>query len=101
MRFITILLRVIIILVFIIPVTELHSAEKKRVAILDFTTDNAPGTYGRAVRNLFEIALYKTRAVDILERNQMEKILKEQGFQLSGCADSSCAVEIGKILSAD
>ena len=37
----------------------------------------------------------------IVERNQMNKILKEQKFQNSGCTDQLCAVEIGQLLNAD
>ena len=80
---------------------NLFAVTKKRVAILDFGAVNTSKTYASAVRNLFEVALHKTGSVDVLERTQMEEILKEQGFQLSGCVDSSCAVEIGKVLSAD
>lgn len=74
---------------------------RTRVAILDFTAENTTQSSANAVRNLFEAALYGENAADILERNQMETILKEQGFSLSGCVDSSCAVQIGKLLSAD
>ena len=31
----------------------------------------------------------------------MDKILKEQKFQHSGCTDSECAVEIGQLLNTD
>jgi len=36
----------------------------------------------------------------IVERDQMNAILKEQGLQMTGCTDSSCAVKFGRILSA-
>lgn len=37
---------------------------------------------------------------DIMERSEMENILKEQGFQSSGaCDDDACALEMGKILA--
>ncbi len=78
-----------------------YSNGKTRIAILDFTSENTETTYAKAVRNIFEVSLYKTDIFDILERNQMETILKEQGFQMSGCIDTSCAIKIGKILSAD
>lgn len=79
----------------------LYPEEKPRVAILDFTPENTETTYARAVRNIFEISLFKTNKFRILERDKIESILKEQGFQMSGCTDTSCAVEIGRILSAD
>ena len=44
--------------------------------------------------------LTKTGKYDVMERNQMDEILKEQGFQQSGaCNETQCAVEIGKLLA--
>jgi hypothetical protein len=80
---------------------KLRAEEKLKIAILDFSQENTQQTYARAVRNLFEVSLYKTGHFSILERNKIEMILKEQGLQMSGCTDTSCAVQIGKILSAD
>jgi len=37
----------------------------------------------------------------VVERANINKILKEQKFQHSGCTDSECAVEIGQLLNAD
>lgn len=36
----------------------------------------------------------------VLEREQMDQVLKEQGFQISGsCSDQQCLVEIGQLLA--
>jgi len=90
----------LIILIFIIKV-DLFADPLKKLALLSFTTNNVPRKYERIVKDMFEISLYKTGSVKILERQQMNMILEEQGLQMSGCIDNSCAVEIGKILSAD
>lgn len=46
--------------------------------------------------------LLRTGKVRVLERSQMQRILKEQGFQQSGlCETSSCAVEVGRLLGVD
>lgn len=38
----------------------------------------------------------------VMERSQMDRILKEQGFQTSGiCDGNECAVEVGKVLGID
>ncbi len=37
----------------------------------------------------------------VIERTQMDAILKEQGFQRTGCTDQECAVEMGKLMSAN
>ena len=34
----------------------------------------------------------------MVERNQMEEILNEQGFQQSGCTSAECAAEVGALL---
>jgi hypothetical protein len=37
-----------------------------------------------------------------MERSQMDRVLKEQGFQSSGlCDGNECAVEVGKVLGID
>lgn len=77
------------------------SAGKPRVALLDITAKNTSKTYGDVVRDILEVSIYKTDRFDMLERNKVETILNEQGFQMSGCTDASCAVQIGKLLSAE
>ena len=43
--------------------------------------------------------LFKTSKVNVMERAQMQEILKEQGFQKSGaCTDDACMVELGQML---
>lgn len=46
--------------------------------------------------------LLRLKQFRMMERSQMQSILKEQGFQQSGSCDlSECAVEIGKVLGID
>jgi len=46
--------------------------------------------------------LLQTGKVRVLERSEMDRILKEQAFQASGaCERGECAVEIGRILAVD
>lgn len=46
--------------------------------------------------------LLQTGRVRILERSEMDQVLREQAFQQSGaCDQSECAVQIGKLLSVD
>ncbi|MBD3421540.1 MAG: hypothetical protein GF398_15585 [Chitinivibrionales bacterium] len=47
----------------------------------------------------FRNELFNTRLVQVMERDQMQAILKEQGFQHSGvCSDEGCMVEMGQVL---
>jgi len=46
--------------------------------------------------------LQNTGAFRVMERSQMDRVLKEQGFQSSGlCDGNECAVEVGKVLGID
>lgn len=46
--------------------------------------------------------LQNSGAFRVMERGQMDRILKEQGFQASGaCEGNECAVEVGKMLGID
>jgi TolB-like protein len=42
--------------------------------------------------------LFKTGSCTVLERGAMQDILKEQGFQQSGCTSDQCIVQIGQML---
>jgi len=45
--------------------------------------------------------LVKTGQVRVLEREQMDRILREQGFQETSCVQGSCSVEMGRLLSVN
>lgn len=51
------------------------------------------------IADRLRIDIFSTGKVNILEREEMKNILKEQGFQASGsCDDEACLVEVGKML---
>lgn len=77
-------------------------AAKKVVAVMPIEK-----IYGSNTENVAEImteeimvALQNSRKYSVVEREQMENILKEQGFQ-NIAADSSAAIEIGKLMGAN
>jgi TolB-like protein len=48
------------------------------------------------------VELFKTRKVVMMEREQMNEILSEQGFQQSGaCTDEECLVKMGQMLGVE
>ena len=51
--------------------------------------------------NQLESELVQTQYYTVTSRSEVDKILKEQKFQKSGCTDQQCAAEIGKLLNAD
>lgn len=71
-----------------------------RLAVLDLSAVNVPDFYAGTVRDRIEVSLYKSNKIELLERNKVQLVLKEHNLISSACKDDSCAVQIGKFLSA-
>jgi hypothetical protein len=69
------------------------------------TIKNAEGvTSGNTevIADRLRAELFKTGQANIMERDQMQEVLKEQGFQQSGaCTDEACMVELGQMLGVE
>jgi hypothetical protein len=89
----------VVLFVFILTLQS-YSQEKSRIAVLDFKGKGVSEAAVTAVSDLVKSDIVNTGLFQVVERSQIIEILKEQGFQQSGCTDQSCAVEIGKLLSA-
>ncbi len=90
----------IILTIIIILITVPIFAEKMRVAVMDFKGDGVSKATSRKVSELIRGEMINSGEFIVIERGQMAAILEEQGLQQSGCTDISCAVELGKMLSA-
>lgn len=97
-----------LILLCLLLVGSLNSlAQVTRVAILDF--DNISGIVkydglGKAMSSMLisDIeANVSPKRLQLVERAQIQKVLKEQNFQASGSVNKSTAVEAGKILGVN
>ena len=74
------------------------AAGKETVAILDFEGRGISQMEAQTLTDRLMSEMVNTDAVIIVERNQMEEIMNEQGFQQSGCTTSECAAEVGALL---
>jgi len=71
-----------------------------RVAIMDFGGEDISARDAKKVSDLIRTEIVNTGQYTVIERNEMGKILQEQGFSMTGCTEVSCAVQAGKLLSA-
>ena len=90
------LLIISILFIFTIPA----ASADLRLAVLDLSAVNVPDFYAGTVRDRIEVSLYKSNKIELLERNKVQLVLKEHNLNSSACKDDSCAVQIGKFLSA-
>ena len=74
------------------------AAGKQTVAILDFEGRGISQMEAQTLTDRLMSEMVNTNAVIMVERNQMEEIMNEQGFQQSGCTTSECAAEVGALL---
>ena len=70
------------------------------MAVLEFKGKGISQTDASALSDRLNNELYKLGTYRLVERNQINEILIEQGFQQSGCTSDECVVEVGKLLGA-
>jgi len=68
------------------------------IAVLDFEGKGVSQAETSTLTDRLRDELFKTGVYNVLERGLMDEILKEQGFQQTGCTTSECAVEVGNLL---
>lgn len=73
--------------------------EKINVAVLDFETRNISKETGKSIADIFRTGLVNTGVVSVVERDQIDKIMKEQAFQLSGAVNPEQTAQLGRLLA--
>lgn len=95
------ILTVPLVLLLAAATAPLVRAEPKvRIAVLEFTEKDAgrwSGHVGRAAEDWFVDSLVNTEKFSVMERQQLEAILKEKAFQFSGDVDQQTALKAGKM----
>jgi len=79
---------------------EVPEGEKINIAVTDFEA-RAPLSQSEAafISDFVRSDVVKTGRFNVIDKNNMDKVLAEQGFQQTGCSTAECAVQIGKILN--
>ncbi|MCP4131808.1 MAG: hypothetical protein GY754_12585 [bacterium] len=80
---------------------NVYAAEKKRVAVLNFSANNIAKSYSKIIRDTIERSLIKTKRFNILERSMIELVVREKKPGALDCIETMCAVQIGEFVSAD
>ncbi len=70
------------------------------LAVIDFKPRGVSRRIAKRLSEWLRTELINTGQFKVIERSAMNEILKEQAFSLTGCTDTSCAIKVGKLLSA-
>jgi TolB-like protein len=86
--------------------TLLIAQDKKipRIAVFDFDDTNAAAKnegYGEAISGMLMTELINGKIFYVIERNEIERMMNEMAFQVSGAVDTKTAKQIGEILGVD
>lgn len=78
----------------------LHAqSDRVFLAVLDLDVSSGIPDYAKvSLSDLLREQLWKTGRFRVVDRNNMERIMKEQGFQLADCTSKECAVQVGRLL---
>lgn len=71
------------------------------VAVMDFEGRGLPAEQALTLADRFRAELASCGGFRQVERSRMDEILREQGFQQSGCTSTECAVQTGRILGVE
>ncbi|OGF50694.1 MAG: hypothetical protein A2231_08125 [Candidatus Firestonebacteria bacterium RIFOXYA2_FULL_40_8] len=72
---------------------------KIQIAVMELVPKDVSVSIASTVTDLIRNDLFNTGKYVVLDRSNLDKVLKEQSFQMTGCTTTDCAVEIGKILN--
>jgi TolB-like protein len=97
MKLISAALSLLLMLQTSVPAIE-ATESKVTVAVTDLQAQGVTQSDAAVISEQLRYQLYHLGSFTVLERNQMESILKEQGFQQTGCSSEQCAVEMGQLL---
>jgi hypothetical protein len=73
--------------------------EKLTIAVMKIQANNCEPSIARAVSEMLIGRIFETGAFRLLERGQMDLILRENEVDEKGCIDTECAARIGRMLS--
>lgn len=76
-----------------------QSDRKTAVAVMPLRGSDISETEAKFLTERLAIELQRTDSFEVLERDKMDEILREQGFQQTGaCDETACLVEVGRLL---
>ncbi len=69
-----------------------------QIAVTDMQCRGISKSSSAIITDRIRAELFNTGVFTVLERGLMDEILKEQGFQQTGCTSDACVVEVGQLL---
>ncbi len=96
-------LAIILSLTCLLATATMAQGLKKRVAVMDFEDKTGHGAWhiGSGMADMLTTALVKSGKFMVIERQQLQAVLKEQAMGLSGAITPQSAAQVGKLLGVE
>jgi TolB-like protein len=77
----------------------IYEGKVLNIAVSDFDGRGVDASLAIAVSEFLRTDLVAIPAYNVIDRNNMQMIVKEQEFQQTGCTTQECAIQLGKLLN--
>ena len=84
---------------FLICSDTTNPSDKINVAVAEFEARGVSQSEAVTISEFFRTALVNTHTLSVIDRTNMDGILAEQAFQMTGCTSEECVIKMGKILN--
>jgi hypothetical protein len=74
------------------------AADVNNIAVMEMEGKGISAQEASVLTDKLRGELINTGKFQVIERSMMDQILKEQGFQQTGCTSNECAVQIGQLI---
>jgi len=85
-------------LILSLSYSNVFAQDRTTIAVLDFEGYGISEFEVQTLTNRARSLLVRIGKYQVVERGKMDAILKEQGFQQSGCTSEECIIEVGQLL---
>lgn len=82
-----------------LPAAAMAADVKVNVAVADLAAQGVSGSDAAMVTDMIRSAMVKAGVFNVVEKQNMDKLLAEQAFQQTGCTSAECAIKLGKVLN--
>lgn len=108
MNFKNLITRCMVVLFLCLVLVSSASAKKLKVAIIPFDDASITNWWGgqefhpgSGIADMLVTQIVNSKKFDVIERTQIDAVLKEQGFGQTGMVDPAQAPQLGKLLAVD
>jgi len=86
---------------FILLLISVSNSQQTFLAVHDFEGKGVSEVEASALTDRLRTEIINMGQVSVVERAEMDEVLREQGYQQTGCFTSECMVEVGKLIGAE